>query len=230
MKNVKVVYLLLFSRLFLFLFFQSLIALLMCSWEASEKYWMLVATMGNIVSIFLLIWLYKIEGLNYFNLFHFNRENWKRDFLYFIGLSVVLIPVVLIPGYFLSKWFWTDVTVPTQILFQLKSLPLIYIILVTFPITIALAELPTYFGYSMPHLEKQVKQKWLLILIPVLFLSIQHCFLPLVFNGKFILYRALMYFPFALLLGIVLQKRSRLLPYFVVLHGLMDMQAVLMLL
>jgi hypothetical protein len=38
-----------------------------------------------------------------------------------------------------------------------------------------------------------------------------------------------MYFPFALLIGISLWKRPGMLPYFIIFHGLIDLQAVVML-
>jgi hypothetical protein len=43
-----------------------------------------------------------------------------------------------------------------------------------------------------------------------------------------LLYRLLMFLPFALLVGISLRLRPRLLPYFAVVHGLMDMSLALM--
>jgi membrane protease YdiL (CAAX protease family) len=101
--------------------------------------------------------------------------------------------------------------------------------LIAFPISIALAELATYYGYLMPRLKSVLKKKWLAVLLPVIFLSIQHCCLPLIFDVKFLLYRGLMYFPFALLIGLAINKRPKLLPYFVILHGLMDLQAIIML-
>ena len=42
-----------------------------------------------------------------------------------------------------------------------------YILLIAFPVTIAFAELPTYFGYLMPRLEKSLGKKWLAMLLPV---------------------------------------------------------------
>lgn len=39
--NGSITYFLLVSRLFLFIFFQALIAIIVHSWEASEKYWLL---------------------------------------------------------------------------------------------------------------------------------------------------------------------------------------------
>lgn len=220
---------LLFSRLLLFAIFQAVIAVICNSWRESEKYWMLTATLGNFVSIYLLVFLFKEEGKNYLNIFRFDRLNWKKDLTLFILLVLLLIPLALAPNYFLSKWFWNDPIVPYQILFQPIPNFVSYFLLIAFPLSIALAELPTYFGYIMPKLEREFKKKWLAVLLPVLFLSIQHCCLPLIFDSKFIIYRGLMYLPFALLIGIALSKRPKLLPYFVILHGLMDMQAVVML-
>ena len=57
----SVTYIILASRLVLFLLFQSLIALLLGSWETSEKHWLLTATLANIVSMALLFFLFRLE-------------------------------------------------------------------------------------------------------------------------------------------------------------------------
>jgi len=220
---------LLFSRLLLFGVLQALLALALKSWDDSERYWMLVATLGNVVSILWLYFLFKKEGGQYLLLFQFDKTRWKSDLPLFLGLMILLSMAALGPNYLLSMWLWEDPSYSYALLFRPFPNALAFVLLVAFPVTIALAELPTYFGYIMPGLEKKLGKKWLAVGLPVFFLSIQHCCLPLVFESRFILYRGLMYFPFALLLGIALWKRPRLLPYFVVLHGLMDMQAVVML-
>ena len=80
----------------------------------------------------------------------------------------------------------------------------------------------------MPRLEAQTGRTWLAVLVPSLFLAIQHCTLPLLMDGRFITWRLLMYLPFALFVGLLLHWRPQLLPYLVVVHGLMDMAAALM--
>jgi hypothetical protein len=92
-----------------------------------------------------------------------------------------------------------------------------------FPTTIALAELPLYFGYGMPRLG----QGWRAALLAAFFLSIQHAALPLVFDWRFIVWRATMFSLFALLLAVAL-RRLRLLPFLVMVHGLLDLQTALM--
>lgn len=55
------------------------------------------------------------------------------------------------------------------------------------------------------------------------FLELQHVSLPLIFDWRFIVWRGLMFLPFALLLGWALHRRPGLLPYLVVVHILFDL-------
>ena len=223
-------FLLLFSRLFLFAFFQIIIAFLLHSWIESEKYWMLTATFTNIISIVILIRLYKSEDSKYLSIFNFSKKQRKKDLLIFVGLTLISIPLVTIPSFTLSTVFWGNSTHYHQILLQPLPIYLIYFLLIAFPVTIGFAELATYFGYIMPRLGKQIQPKWLVVLLPVLSLSIQHCTLPLVFDLKFIMFRALMYLPFALMIGVAIHKRPTLFPYLAIMHGLLDFLAVITLL
>lgn len=224
------IYLLLVSRLLVFAFFQASIAVAFRSWTESEKYWMVTATLTNVVSIYLLITLLKNEEGNYLNIFRIDKGKWKKDVLIFIGLALLIIPLALVPGLILSNRLWGNTTYYHHILFQPISTYLVYFLLFAFPVSIGLAELPTYFGYIMPRLGARVKHKWLVLLLPVLFLSVQHGTLPLVFDIKFVSFRMLMYLPLSLILGIALYKRPSLLPYLAILHSMMDAMAATMLL
>ena len=62
----------------------------------------------------------------------------------------------------------------------------------------------------------------------ILFLAIQHCTLPFIPDARFILYRGLVFLPFALMLGVSLKLRPSLFPYFAVLHGVMDFGTAMM--
>lgn len=231
-KNQSALFMLamLASRLILFLFFQTLIALIASSWDTSEKQWILTATLTNIVSIILLYLLFRKDGQRYLDIFRFSRSEFKKDILVFIGLALISLPVVFVPGYFISKLIWIDPTVPTEKMFGPIENWLVYILLIAFPVTIAFAELATYFGYIMPRLRKQMKAKWPAVFLPVLFLSIQHCTLPFIPDISFIIYRALVFFPFAILIGVSIYYRPSLFPYFAILHGLLDFGTAYMLL
>jgi hypothetical protein len=226
--SITITLLVLVSRLLLFLIFQALIALLASSWETSAKYWLLTATLTNIVSIALLYFLFKSDGKNYIDIFCINRSGFKKDVIVFLGLTLISIPVVLAPGYFLTVMIWNDPDVPTEMMFGTIENWLIYILLIAFPVSIAFAELATYFVYVMPRLKKQMKAKWLAVLLPILFLSIQHCTLPFIPDLHFILYRALQFLPFSILIGVSIYYRPSLFIYFAVLHGIMDLGTVFM--
>ncbi|MEQ9591597.1 MAG: hypothetical protein RLN86_03310 [Cyclobacteriaceae bacterium] len=226
-KKGSVLTALLLSRSILFFLFQGTIAIALNSWIASQKYWIIVATAGNLVSISLLYGLYKREGKTYLAIFTINKENWKEDLKLVFSLSMVGVLLVFLTPYLLSTLLWSEPTEINNILTGSVSPPLTYFLIVVFPVTMALAELATYFGYVMPRLATILARKEIAILVPVLFLSIQHCFLPLVFDIRFIIYRGFMYLPFALLLGLALWRKPRLLPYFAILHGFLDLLAVL---
>ncbi len=221
-------YFLLISRLLLFVFFQALIAIIVHSWQASEHYWLLTATLTNIVSIALLFILFRRDGNKYLKIFSFNKGSQKKDIIIFAGLAVLAGPIVFIPGYFLSIMIWGDPDVPTDMMFGPIEKWLVYILLIAFPVTIVFAELATYFGYIMSKLQKQMKAKWLAVALPVVFLSIQHCTLPFIPDINFIVYRALVFLPFAILIGVSIYYRPSLFIYFAILHGIMDFGTAVM--
>ena len=138
---------------------------------------------------------------------------------------MVGLPIIASPMNILGKALFGDRMIPTYMLFQpLPAWALVVSLL--FPITIAFAELPTYFGYSMPRVAAQIKNGWLAWLIASFFLGAQHMFLPLIPDGRFMLWRLLMYMPFALFSGFFLKLRPGLLPYFMIVHALADFSAV----
>lgn len=222
--------LLLPSRLLLFLVFQLCIALLLSSFELSVKYWILSASVTNVLSIIALIYVFKSEGRRFFDLFSFDKTSLKKDIPLFLSITLVCGPIVFLPNYYLSTWLWGDASIPYNMMFKPLPLSLVYVLLIVFPITIAFGELATYFGYIMPVLKEHLKRKWLAVLLPVIFLSAQHCTLPFIPDLKFLLYRLLMYLPFAFLIGITLFKRPKLFPYFAIMHGLLDLGTTIVLL
>ena len=89
-----------------------------------------------------------------------------------------------------------------------------------------LAASTTYGKNVMPRLAVQLKNGWAAWLIAAFFLGAQHMFLPLIFDWRFMLWRFLMYLPFALFAGLMLKLRPTLLPYYMIVHALVDVSAV----
>jgi len=225
-------WLMLFSRSVLFIFFQTLLALLLLSmgtksaWEEAGRYWTFMVTLANGVSLYLLLRLFNVEGKRFWDILRFSRETWKADLLWFIGFSIIAMPVVGAPREPLAKAIFGDPMIATNMFF--RPLPMwAFGLSFLFPFTIWFSELPTYFGYCMPRLEVQLKNTWLAWFIASFFLAAQHMFLPTILNGGYFLWRFGMFLPFALVTGLALKFRPALLPYFVIVHALLDVTTVL---
>ncbi len=98
-----------------------------------------------------------------------------------------------------------------------------WLMLGLFPIIHALTELPTYFGSVMPRLQALTGRRWMPLVATSVMLSTQHVFLPLLLDGRYFVWRLLMFLPFALWFGWIVMKRPTVLPYLVVGHALLDL-------
>lgn len=221
----------LISRSVLFIFFQGSVAVILTAvvktsaWNESARWWVFVAILANIVSVYLLIAAYKTEGKGYLDTIRFSRGALKTDLLWFFGSSIIGIPIMAAPMNTLAAAIFGDPMIPINMMF----LPLpawAFVPGILFPLTIAFAELPTYFGYVMPRLETQLKNGWLACLLAAFFLAAQHMFLPLILDGRFMLWRFGMFLPFALFAGLTIKLRPTLLPYFMIVHALADMSTL----
>ena len=224
-------WLMLVSRCLLFLLFQGLISLVLFlvrqpnAWDESARWWLFTVILANLVSVFLLVRLFKAEGKRYLDILRFSKATVGKDLLWIFGSSVVGVPVMAAPMNTLAPLIFGDRMTPVNMMFQ--PLPGWALALgFLFPLTIAFAELPTYFGYVMPRLASQLKNGWIAWLIASFFLAAQHCFLPLLLDGRFLLWRLGMYLPFALFAGLMLKLRPSLLPYMAIVHGLIDISTL----
>ncbi len=225
-------WLMLFSRPALFLIFQILIASVVraagtiAAWDESARWWTFMAFLTNFVSIFLLVRLFRAEGRNFFDILRFSKVTWKKDLLWFIGFSIVAMPMMALPREPLARAIFGDVNTANTLFF--RPIPLwAFVLAFLFPLTIAFAELPTYFGYVMPRLGALLKSGWVAWIIASFFLAAQHMLLPLIFNGGYLLWRLGMFLPFAFITGLALKFRPSLMPYFITVHALLDITTVL---
>lgn len=223
----------LISRSALFLFFQLLIALVLTgiasagdAFQEAGRWWTFMVFLANIVSIYLLVRVFSAEGKRYWETIWFSRTTIKTDLIWFFLTSLIGMPIAAAPMNIVGAWIFGDPLIPTYMLF--RPLPIwAFILSFLFPLTIAFAELPTYFGYVMPRLAAQLKNSWFAWLIASFFLALQHMFLPLILDGRFMLWRFLMYLPFALFAGLMIKLRPTLLPYYMIVHALIDVSAVM---
>jgi len=84
--------------------------------------------------------------------------------------------------------------------------------------------------WDRPALEVQLGNSWFAWGLASLFLALQHIALPLIFDGRFMLWRFGMFIPLAFFMGLCLKLRPQLFPYLMFVHILIDMMTVVIIL
>jgi hypothetical protein len=219
----------LLARTVLFALWQSIFALgfkLAGStrpWAASVPWWLLTASLGNITNIGLLAWLVRREGFRLSQIFNFERRTWKSDVLLVVAATVVAAPLGYFPNSLLAHVLFGSPGVVIPMMFQPLPEWAIAVAAVVFPVTIALSdELPSYYGYALPRLKTLTGVGWQIVMLVGLSHALQHITLPLLFDIRFMLWRFGMFLPFALFVACLVNWRPSVLPYLMVVHGLLD--------
>jgi len=195
-------------------------------WRSAADWWLAWFAIASVINLGLLGRLLRREGLRLRDLYRLGRRtaaDWKRD-LAWVGLALaVAAPLGFLPNLLVSGALWGGNPVGADLTF--RPLPVVgaVAILLVFPIVHALAELPTYFGYVLPRIESLTGWRTRAVLACAVMLSLQHVALPLLFDGRYLVWRALMFLPFAIWFGFIIDRRPTTLPFLVVAHGLLDL-------
>jgi hypothetical protein len=199
-------------------------------WRSAADWWLGSLVLVNLATIILLRALLHREGRRLRDLFRIDRANFRGDLPWVVVALLFAGPIAMVPSILLSQALFGDPAAGSALIFRGIPLAGAILILAVFPFVHAIAELPTYFGYVMPRLA--ARQGWHLraLLVTALVLSAQHVFMPLLIDGRFIMWRAVVFLPLALWLGYVILRRPTTLPYLAVAHGVIDASLPLMVL
>jgi len=230
------VYGMLVVRLGLFTLIQSLMYLgFMLSqteqaWVESARWWPLNVALTNVICMFLLDRLLRKENKRFSDFFEFKKGEIAKNFWIMSGLMILAMPIAMIPNLLLANLLYSDYNIAVNLF--LRALPAwaAWLSLIVFPLTMPLGELTVYFGYVMPRLEIITGKKSLSFWLPVLLLSLQHCAMPLLFDVRFVLWRAFMFLPFAFFIGLLVRRKPKLLPYILIGHFFIDLMTAISLL
>ena len=208
----------LFSRTLFFAVFQGLIAGFLAFADLPSP-GMILLPGGQSVRYLLtsfqsFCWpVFRQENKRFFDFIPPSRQAMWKDIGIVLILMVAVVPIATFPNLWLANLLFGSNDIAFLLLF--RPLPLwAGIVSFLFPITIAFAELPTYFGYIMPHLDKQLGNGWLAWGLASLFLALQHVTLPLILDWRFIVWRFGMFIPLAFFMGLCLKLRPHLFPEF----------------
>lgn len=190
------------------------------------KWWYFQVIITNLICFLLLNCLLKMEGKAYADLLKIEKKRIKEDMKIF---AVIVLPSLLLGG---AGMFGGAYALygGTAILEEMNRTPPVwaaYVVLILFPATIALTELPLYFSYSFERIEKSLNAPVLGLAAAVFFLSFQHVFIPLIFDARYMVWRFISFLPLAVFLGAVYAFKRRMLPLIAV-HFLLDLQAAVM--
>lgn len=226
-------WLLLPARLVLFALAQGVIALAAApseggGWAAAARWWPFGIVVVNLATLLLLQMLARTEGRRYRDLLRFDRAALRGHLPSLLAVCLGLTLLAVLPNIGLSLLIFGQPDAGAALLAQPLPPWASLLSLAMFPLTIALVEIPFYFGWIMPKLIATGRPAWEAIAWSALFAAAQHVTMPLLFDAGFMLWRLTMFLPFALALAVSLHRRPEFMVPLMVLHGLLDISVVVL--
>lgn len=184
-----------------------------------SNWWTIVATVVNFFTILLLIAVAKKSGTTYADLINYKKGTTKVRQI--VVISVIILAVG-VGGMYLVGFLCYGVipyASPMMIAPVAKLLAIINFFLL--PVSTAFAEDGLYLGCGVNAMEN----KWAGVLVPAFFYALQHCFIPTLFDFRYILYRFLSFLPLTIILCRYYQKKRNPVPVMAG-HALIDLMTV----
>lgn len=189
-------------------------------WHDSEPW---LPVYGTLIDAGCLALLWRLTRL--FDLVGFERTRLVRDML----LGFALIPVSLVfifGGVYAAGWVLYG-TLSPPLLFGSLPLPAALYGVLVWPFIWGLTEQMTYNGYLAPRFQVLCRSTSLAIVFVAFAWSLQHSFMPLTFDPKFMAFRLLASVPNTVFQTLLYLRFRRLIP-FAIAHALMDGATVLL--
>jgi hypothetical protein len=193
-------------------------------WHDSEPWLPVYGTLIDAGCLALLWRLTRREGIGLFDLVGFQRARLLRDTL--LGFALIPVSLVFILGGTLAAgWLVYGTLTPPYLLGHLPLPAVLYGVLV-WPFIWGLTEQMTYNGYLVPRFQVLARSTSVAIAVVAFVWSMQHAFMPLTFDAKFMAFRLLAPVPFSIFQTLLYLRLRRLVPLAVG-HALMDGATVL---
>ena len=188
-----------------------------------SNWWSIVATIVNIITILLLVFISKKMNISYSKLITYEKGKTKIKQIIIISLIVLFVGTF---GMYLAGFICYG-KFPYAAPMMIAPIPLVLAIInfIILPLTVPFAEDGLYLGCGV----NSFKNKYMSILIPAFFYALQHSFIPTLFDGKYIIYRFLSFLPLTIILCWYYRKHKNPLPIMIG-HALIEMASVIMIL
>lgn len=184
-----------------------------------SNWWSIAASAVNIVTILLLIVISRKCNINFAELISYKRgkANAKQ-----IASIIFLVVVVGMVGMYLAGFICYGI-IPYTAPMMIAPIPLWLAVLnfVILPVTTAFAEEGLYLGCGV----NQIKNKYIAILVPAFFFALQHSFIPVLFDIRYVIYRFISFLPLTIILCWHFYKNRNPLPIMIG-HAVIDLATV----
>lgn len=166
-----------------------------------SNWWSIVATIVNIITILILLLVCKKMNITYSKLINYQKGKTKIKEV--IIMSIIVLAFALI-GMNLAGFICYKV-IPYAAPMMAGPIPLILAIInfILLPLTISFAEDALYLGCGV----NSIKNKYLAIIVPAFFYALQHSFIPVLFDTKYIIYRFLSFLPLTIIFCLYYYKK-----------------------
>lgn len=188
-------------------------------WHDAEPWLPVYATLIDGGCLGLLWWLTRREGIRLRDLVGIERTKVGRDTL----LGFALIPaclVFILGGVYGAGWLLYGTLTP-PFLFGALPLPAALYGILVFPFLWGLTEQMTYNGYLLPRFQVLTRSTTIAVVFVAFEWSLQHAFMPLTFDGKYMVFRLLSSIPNSVFQTFLYLRLRRLLPL-AISHAVMD--------
>ena len=193
-------------------------------WHDAERWLPVYGTLIDAGCLSLLWWLTRREGIGLFDLAGFERSRLVRDLL--LGLALIPASLVFIyAGVYAGGWIVYGTRAPPYLLGNLPVPAALYGVLV-WPFIWGLTEQMTYNGYLLSRFQVVWRSTSAAVAVVAFVWSMQHAFMPLTFDEKFMAFRLLSSVPNSVFQTLLYLRLRRVIP-FALAHALMDGATVL---
>jgi hypothetical protein len=198
------------------------------SWDAAAKWWTVYGTLVDVGCLALMVRYTRREGIRLRDLIGRVRLRWGRDVFLGIGFYFLVFPFFAFAFPVAARIIYGSPHPPSYPgLMDARVLP-IWAVVYSFSVWWLIwspTEEMTYQGYALPRFEALFQSRWRAIALVGFWWALQHSFLPLILDWRYIVWRFLAFLPGAVVFTLV-YLRLRRLPPLILAHWPMDISAV----
>ena len=190
-----------------------------------NNWWSLVATAVNIVTILIVVLVAKRSGKGFKQFMGLTKgkNTPKKLILLTLGFTAVGYGGLNLAGLVCYGSLFPKVTVEHVVAPIPFALALINLVLL--PATISFAEDGLYLGCGV----NSFKNKYAAVIVPAFFYALQHCFIPTMFDAKYMLYRFISFLPLTIIFCLFYRKKKNPLSIMIA-HAVLDYATGMMIL